>query len=880
MDTFLLACILIVLLVRWIVLHNRLHEIEERIAELQRQIARPPVVPWVEPIVPRAPVVASPDVTPPVVAPPDIPLPDIPLPPPAPRPEPVVIHTPPPGLDLPPLGPASPHLPVPTDWESTLGGNWFNKVGVVVLVCGLAWLLQFSFAHIGPLGRVAISLAVSFAMLAAGVIFEPRERYRIFARGLLGGGWAGLYTTVYAMHAVPGALVVPDPVLGAVLLIAVATGMIVHSLRYRSQTVTGLAYFIAFGTLVIAETNTLAVVALIPLAVSLLYIVHRFTWTRISLLGLIATYSVIVLRGDQGTPLGQAQTLFAVFWLVFEAFDVMHPEAWLLPLNAVGFLGLSLMKWNADAPENVWMLLGATAAAYLVSAVVRWRSGKWQMAATLASGLAAAAIFQKLDHRWVASALLVEAELVYLAGIRLRARYLRWLGSGLFAVQVGRLLLVDMTVLPTHQWTAVAAVDAAMFYANYAIEGADLFFSYAAAALLALVIGNEAPERYRSLEWLAAAAGSFAVGWGRRLFDLRLQGYLLLILGLTAVTVEVESNTLAIGGALAASYALAVRAARSAEGRFLPLERGYALLASAAAATLAAGALVWRVVPSDYLGIAWMALALAMLELGLLRLPEDFVVHSYVTAGLGALRVWAFNLVPPAKGGAIIPAAAMLLAYAMAARALSVRQRKVYAAALGVGTLFLLNALSLAVPESRSVPLWAMASLALAAAGVLWDDPVMRVYGYCVAALAFLRCWGINFEKHTEPVMAAAVAASCFFAAQLFTRRQRFGRLYYPLLGASLIALLLWYESSASVLTIAWGVEGVALLAAGFPLRERVLRLSGMSLLMVCVLKLFLWDMRHLVGLPRIFSLIVLGLILLGVSWIYTRFREHVERYL
>ena len=864
MDTFLLACILIVLLVRWVVLHNRFHEIEERIAELQRQIARPPV-PWTQPIVRPEPVVAPP---PPVT------------PPPSPRPEPVIVHTAPPRVDLPPLSAPIPRPAVPTDWESTLGGNWFNKVGVVVLVCGLAWLLQYSFAHIGPLGRVAISLAVSFAMLAAGVIFEPRERYRIFARGLLGGGWAGLYTTVYAMHAVPGALVIPDPVLGTVLLIAVATGMIAHSLRYRSQAVTGLAYFIAFGTLAIAETNTLAVVALIPLAVSLLYIVHRFAWTRTALLGLVATYSVIVLRGDHGTPLAPAQALFAIFWLVFEAFDILHPEAWLLPLNAAGFLGLSLMKWNSDAPESVWMLFAATAAAYLASAVLRWRSGKWQMAATLASGLAAAAIFQKLDRQWVAPALLVEAELVYLAGVRLRASYLRWLGTGLFAVQVGRLLLVDMTILPASQWTSVAAVAAVVFYANYAIRAADLFFGYVAAALLALVIGNEAPEHYRSLEWLALAAGSFAVGWWRKLFDLRLQAYLLIILGLTGVTLEVESNTLALWGALAVSYALAVCAARSAEDRFLPLEHRSVQHAAAVAATLCAVALVWRLVPSDYLGIAWMALALVLLELGLLRLPEDFVVHSYVAAGLGALRVWAFNLVPPAKGGALIPAAAMLLAYAMAARALTVRQRKIYAGALAVGTLFLLSALSLAAPESRSVPLWALASLALAAAGVLWNDPVMLTYGYSVAGLAFLRCWGINFEKHAEPVMAAAVAASCFFAAQLVTRRERFGRLYYPLLGASLIALLLWYESSASVLTIAWGVEGVALLAAGFPLRERVLRLSGMSLLMVCVLKLFLWDMRHLVGLPRIFSLIVLGLILLGVSWIYTRFREHVARFL
>ena len=40
-------------------------------------------------------------------------------------------------------------------------------------------------------------------MLVAGVVVERREGYRIFARGLLGGGWAALYFTVYAMHAIP-----------------------------------------------------------------------------------------------------------------------------------------------------------------------------------------------------------------------------------------------------------------------------------------------------------------------------------------------------------------------------------------------------------------------------------------------------------------------------------------------------------------------------------------------------------------------------------------------------------------------------------------------------------------------------------------------------
>ena len=82
------------------------------------------------------------------------------------------------------------------------------------------------------------------------------------------------------------------------------------------------------------------------------------------------------------------------------------------------------------------------------------------------------------------------------------------------------------------------------------------------------------------------------------------------------------------------------------------------------------------------------------------------------------------------------------------------------------------------------------------------------------------------------------------------------------------------------MLTVAWGAEGLALLAVGFPLRHRMVRLSGLTLLLVCILKLFLYDLNSLETLPRILSFMGLGLILVGVSWLYTRFRERIRRYL
>jgi uncharacterized membrane protein len=95
-----------------------------------------------------------------------------------------------------------------------------------------------------------------------------------------------------------------------------------------------------------------------------------------------------------------------------------------------------------------------------------------------------------------------------------------------------------------------------------------------------------------------------------------------------------------------------------------------------------------------------------------------------------------------------------------------------------------------------------------------------------------------------------------------------------------LLAALLETQATGDMLTVAWGCEGLALLGAGFGIRERALRLQGLALLLICILKLFLYDLRNLDTFPRILSFIALGAIMLGVSWIYTRFRNHLRKLL
>jgi uncharacterized membrane protein len=72
--------------------------------------------------------------------------------------------------------------------------------------------------------------------------------------------------------------------------------------------------------------------------------------------------------------------------------------------------------------------------------------------------------------------------------------------------------------------------------------------------------------------------------------------------------------------------------------------------------------------------------------------------------------------------------------------------------------------------------------------------------------------------------------------------------------------------------SLAWGLFAFALLAVGFKINHAVTRYSGMGLLVVTIIKLFLHDLWRLGGLYRIGSLIGLAVVLIVVSFIYQRF--------
>ncbi|MEO8594492.1 MAG: DUF2339 domain-containing protein [Candidatus Solibacter sp.] len=886
MEGLLITIVMIVVIIRWVYLRDRMNAMEGRLLVLERAsmnwarsgfpAAAPPpeAVRPAPPITPTAPIVPPPTATPDSLTTPDadpspahavassLATPDSFATPEAELP-PAQAIPPPPQPNLAPVHRTS------EEWEAVIGGNWVNKIGVFIAVVGIALLLNYAYTQLGAAGRVALSLGASFAMLAAGVVFERRETYRVFSYGLIGGGWAALYTTVYAMYAIPAAKVLESPFLATVLLLAVAAGIIAHSLKYRSQTVTGLAYFLAFVTLAIAEVTTFSVLMLIPLAASLLYIAWRNQWQHMAVLGLFATYLTCGLHKDSGSPLWQTQALFLVYWLIFEGFDLIRPDLRLLPLNALGFLALSAGKWGHAAPSDIWQLAAGAAALYLASTLVRARAGRWRPAVLFNAALATTAILLHLHGQWAPFALALEGELYYLAGVHFRSRFLRNLAGIVFLLQLGDLCALVAGGVAPRTWEWVAALTAAMFYLNRALQAQEVWYGYVGGAVAALVAGFEATNESRGRVWTLMAAAPFALGWWRRLFDFRVQGYALAFLGgvATAAYYPPPALSLAVGAALA--YGFVHATLWSGPGRFGDRERDAARVLAAGATTLGLCTLVWRLVPGEYLGIAWLATALVLLEAGLRGWPAEFRYLALSVAILGCTRVAAFEL---SNWLNLVSAA---LVYAFGPRAREEARGRVLDVAIWPATLFLITGLSALLPSWALTPAWALVTLGFAE----FQRRSPRALAIAVSALVAAHILAADLNAG-RALTSVAPGIAIVYAAMLRRELASWLRLYFSLLGTLLLAALIFHQVSGSMLTIAWGAEAIVLLAAGFALRDRVLRISGLALFLVCTVKLFFWDLRNLETLPRIMSFIVLGVLLVAVSWVYTRFRAQVNKFL
>lgn len=331
----------------------------------------------------------------------------------------------------------------PFSLEETLGRNWFPKVGIALIVIGMAFLMRVVWGNIPVGGRVAIIYAVALGTLAGGIFLERKERYRNLGRALIGGGWAITFAISYAITHVQAVQVLPSRPVDLFLLLTVAVAMVWHTLKYNSQTVTGIAFLLGFVSVTLNPDPPYNLIAAAVLVSGLTVIVLRRQWYELEVFGILASYLnhfywiYQIYQGLQPFPQYRSSVaLMIAYWAIFRTSYLLRKIAnkqqesvstvagLLSPL-----LFLGVMAYQSFHPEwRFWALLVMGAVEFTLGQlpVARRRLTPFQILSSLGATLMVVAVpsryagHHSLELLWMAG-----AEAFLLAGIFTRERLFR-----------------------------------------------------------------------------------------------------------------------------------------------------------------------------------------------------------------------------------------------------------------------------------------------------------------------------------------------------------------------------------------------------------------------------------------------------------------------
>jgi uncharacterized membrane protein len=852
--------------------------------------------------------------------------------------------------------------------EEKLGANWLNKLGIVILVFGVAFFLAYQLRTLGPLGKIVVGFAVSGTLLVGGLFLERRDKYRILARAGIGGGWALTFFTAYAMYHVPATRVLSSQAIDLVLMILIAIGMVWHSLRYKSQVVTGLGFLLAFSTVTISQVTVFSLVAGAVLAGGLVYVTSREHWAELEVAGLVGVYlnhflwldRILRARGGPGHPFPEffpSAGLILLYWLIFRvAYAQRIPRddredlltSITAVLNSAGVLGL--LKYQSAHPEwAFWALLALGAAEMLLAFYARpLRRTAFIVLSSIGSALLLAAIpFRYRGAHWSVLWLL-EVEVLFISGIRMREAVFRRLG--MLAGFAAAFQLIAREAVPVfslravhadaarHWSTALAlACGATIYWFNseaaprrwpqIAATDADSIslrvMSYfglpsAAAALWVFFPGNQTVVAWMVL---AIALGVAADQWNSS--DLALQCDLLSAASFVRVIVInlpsasrwmfAAQRTITVT-VVSGLFYLGTRRKKDAGN----LNAAYIPIAYSWTGSILLALLVWYELLPVSVAVGWGVLGLLLFETGILRNRAYLRYQGLLILAASFVRIFFVNLNAGGSGQLLSPriytALPLIAAYLWAYERL--RQsgstpfdRIAQNAAACCGTIALAAVVYFEVRTEWVVIAWAV--LVLLLLGVAWmlNRRLFLVQGVVLTIAVFARALLFNLSAatmvgssllHGRVACVGIASAILLIALTIAFRLRRRDEVVNPSDGwigwAKLVisrpeqllffapllltTIMLAREMRAGMITVTWSALGVGVFLLALLVHERSYRFAGLGLLLLGVGKILFVDIWHLAPTDRYITLIVMGIALLLVSFLYTRYRETILKFL
>ncbi|MHB1157963.1 MAG: DUF2339 domain-containing protein [Phycisphaerales bacterium] len=843
-----------------------LREMQGRVTQLQRDVGG--LKYQLRERAADSPATAAPKAATPVLLPPAPPPAVVPPIASAPRPSPA------PAASSTPIAPPSPVVPSPIPGaaqskrgiEERLGTQLPIWIGAIALGIGGIWLAKYiiEHSHFGPTVRILGGASLGIAMLAVGVWGHKRNRH--IAAAVVAAGIADLYGWVFAAasmyHLIPITL-------GFGLMIVITALAVGLSLRQGPIiAIVGMVGAFLTPALLHTDSHNPAVFAyLMLLQVGLLVVTRRKGWWPLAALTLAGS---LIWAGGW------------VIGMMLHALPIAHGK-WV----AMFMLGSAAsMVFGADSDKHeAWPVPG-------VGRVLGWISA-------IASLVILAMVVQVTDftgQQWAFMGILA-AGCMGLGRLRKPYEALAWLAEAtvlalvtMWAMQVNH---ASADHWPAMRWTTLA-FGALFAFGAYVCawnssKPARWFGMSAGSAVAWFVLAYYAPfplpEHWRW--WMAAliVAGALAI---------------------LCVPVQLRRAKIT-GGDESLAWLLIGVSVMLAIAAALGLHRQNITIAWA----LEVAAVAWIGCGLRVPRLRWMAAGIALgvivrLVLNPHVLDYDIaqrIVFNWLSYGYGvpiiafALASWIYSRhkadEPPLR--LLLEGGAVLLGFMLVS--LQIRHG------------FHPTAMKLQHASLIELATYCIAWLTLAgglfAAGRQWTQSLLDNAGLVIGVIAVIAVI-VGLIGVKNPMWAhESVGAMRVFNRLLFVyglpmlltgafgwlmrnRNQGVG-----VLSGVVSLVLLWLLVSLQVrqwfqgefldarysthaeqyaYSAAWVLLGLGLLAAGIVVRGKLVRFASLTVMLLAVCKVFLFDTRHLSDLYRVFSFLGLGVSLLLLAFLYQRF--------
>ena len=350
--------------------------------------------------------------------------------------------------------PPAGRAPQDVSLESRIGSQWFNRIGIVAVLIGVAWFLKLAFDNhwVGPLGRVLIGLIAGAALIAWSERFRSHG-YARFSWSLKAVASGVLYLSLWAAFSVYH-LIPSGVAFVAMILVTAFNGFLAWTQDAELLALYAIVGGVATPALLsTGENHEFALFSyLLLLDVAVLVLVALRPWSRLlagAFAGSVLYVSIWAVTFYRNDEFGTTAFFISCFFLIFalaprlvrlRSAEAETPSGWenltviVLPLvNAgLGFLAFYLMLEDAhSAAAEPWVAV-AFAAFYLLLLRIPQRGAFRPSPGLLpALHLTVAVVFLtiaiplKASGRWLTIGWLVEGAALMWVARQIRSQLLR-----------------------------------------------------------------------------------------------------------------------------------------------------------------------------------------------------------------------------------------------------------------------------------------------------------------------------------------------------------------------------------------------------------------------------------------------------------------------